>query len=154
MSKRIIPRRKPRDGTYSSDSSDTDSFDTSSMTDSEITSSTDSGPRKVPVKRVHKSPEKYEIPRSPIRKQDNSPMKKQDNFPDPDTDTERKVNDILKKLDYNDLSSVQTMLDLTLKKLDSREKDLVYYQKKCMAYEKVIETLQNELKTFKNPEKK
>jgi len=143
MSKRPPHKRRLPDEEKSSDSSCSDSFD--SLTDSDNSSSSESSP-KMPIKRVNKSPERYNYPKSPIRKQGNSP--------NPNVDTETKVNDILKKLDYNDLSSVQTMLDITLKKLDERERDLLYYQKKCLAYEKVIETLQTEIKTLKIFEKK
>ena len=144
MSKRPIRKKKPDTDDDSSSSCD-DSLGSCSSFDSDNSSSSDSSP-KVPVKRVNKSPERYEYPKSPLRKQGNSP--------NPNIDTETKINDILKKLDYNDLASVQTMLDVTIKKLDEREKELLFYQKKCLAYEKAIETLQNETKMLKTFEKK
>ena len=143
MSKRPPHKRRIPDESKSSESSCSDSFD--SLTDSDNSSSTESSP-KMPIKRVNKTPERYNYPSSPVRKQGSSP--------NPNIDTETKINDILKKLDYNDLSSVQTMLDITIKKLDDREKELLYYQKKCLACEKVIDTLQNEIKTLKTFEKK
>lgn len=67
--------------------------------------------------------------------------------------TENKLSNILKKLDYTDLKSVQTMLNMTLKKLSDKEKELLQCQKRCLAYEKVIETLSEEIKMLKTFDK-
>lgn len=148
MNKNIVikKKRKSHDSYSSSSSSCTDSFDScDSSDDSDIlssTESTDSRNKNIQIRRAS---------HDMTNENKNSPNR---NSPNRNVDTETKVNGILKKLDYNNLTAVQAMLDVTIKKLDEREKELIFYKKRCLAYEKAIETLQNEIKMLKTFEKK
>lgn len=64
-------------------------------------------------------------------------------------ETEARINNLLDQLDYNNLHNVQDMLYLTLKRLNEKEQELLLYQKKCRAYEKVISVLKKEIKVIK-----
>lgn len=69
----------------------------------------------------------------------------------PDTDT--RLHNIVKQLDYNNIVAVRTVLDITLKKLEETQKELIYYQRECKVRDKVIEELHNDIKTLKTFEK-